>query len=143
MKYAMPAGCCVATGAVSQFVRTSRLSARFVSVDYPGFHQVQFNGCTNIIPPIKPSDRPVEPGESLRPGQAQPYLSTDRDAVHSQFTPPPGAYRAGSGRPGALSPPLPGPSGPLSAAPPITGLPPAPGSPGFSGPPNGGFSYDR
>ncbi|EEA93893.1 hypothetical protein [Pseudovibrio sp. JE062] len=146
MKYAMFVGCCLAAGMVAQSVSASSLSTRSGSVDYPGFRQVQFSERSNIIPPIKPLDRPVEPGDSLRPGQAQPYLPTDRGADHPSFNPPPGAYPAGSARPGSLPPPLPGPSGPLPPAPPITGLPPAggaPAGPGFGGPSYGGPAYGR
>ncbi|QUS55679.1 hypothetical protein [Pseudovibrio brasiliensis] len=146
MKYAMFVGCCLAAGMVAQSVSASSLSTRSGSVDYPGFRQVQFSERSNIIPPIKPLDRPVEPGDSLRPGQAQPYLPTDRGADYPSFNPPPGAYPAGSARPGSLPPPIPGPSGPLPPAPPITGLPPAggaPAGPGFGGPSYGGPAYGR
>lgn len=136
MKHTLTIGCCIAAGVLAQSASSNSLSTRSGSVDYPGFRQVQFNERGNIIPPIKPLDRPVEPGDSLRPGQAQPYLPTPRDADHPTFNPPPGAYPPGSARPGSLPPPLPGPAGPLRSAPPIVGLP------GPAGP-TSGSSYGR
>ncbi len=146
MNYTMFVGSCLAIGLAVQSVGAGSLPTRSGSVDYPGLWQVQFDERSNIIPPYKPLDRPVEPGDSLRPGQASPYLPESRDANNPQFNPPPGAYPPGSARPGSLPPPSPGPSGPLPATPPITGLPPAgsaPAGPTLNSPSYGGPSYGR
>ncbi|KZL17313.1 hypothetical protein PsAD2_03182 [Pseudovibrio axinellae] len=140
MKYAILVGCCIVVGAVAHPASANGLFKWSGSVDTPGYKQAQSSGRNNIIPPNKPLDRPVEPGDSLRPGQAQPYLPTSRDADHPQLNPPPGAYPPGSARPGSIPPPTTiNPTGPLPPTPPIVGLPPAAGSP--SGPGAGGPSY--
>ncbi len=146
MKYAMFVGCCLGAGVVAQTASANGLLTRSGSGDLPGFRKVQFNERSNIIPPIKPLDRPVEPGDSLRPGQAQPYLPVPRGANNPRFNPPPGAYPPGSARAGSLPPPVPDPTGPLQQAPAITGLPSVanpPAAPGFGRPFHGGPSYGR
>ena len=121
-------------GLLAQSAGAHSLSTRTGSVDVPGFYPVQYEARGDLVPPNKPLDRPVEPGDSLRPGQATPYLPTAPNSNRSTFNPPPGAYPPGSARPGSLPPRVPGPAGPLPPAPPIVGLPPVGGpstTPGF------------
>lgn len=101
----------------------SAYSVRTGSVDRPIVLQAQYDTRYQLTPPLKPLDRPVEPGDSLRPGQVPPTLPLLGDANRPQFNPPPGAYPPGSARPGSLPPPIPDASGPLPVAPPIGGLP--------------------